>query len=193
MRKPEPLKVKVESVPMGGPGGRRLEYRGVWVPEGARLIATGDGLPGRITYTLGIVEDPVPRLVITELAIAQRPGRRVVGIQTTGLRNVKVPELIAAGVEAIFRTNPRHFGLPPEGADLPAAMWRHQTKRRGHGRIYSDAKLAQVAAIYRANPGRGYVAVAQKLNIPRSTAGDYIQRAKDAGLLTIEAKKGGKR
>jgi hypothetical protein len=179
----------------GPPGGskrhgKRIIHRGVWVPAGARLTAIGDELPGRVDFTLDVLEKPAPRLVISELRVSAR-RKGPFAIQSTDLRKIKVPDLLTEAVRAIVKENPSLYERRARDAvakdpALFSRIWTPPKKRPGHGRIFPDSKLPQVARIYRANPRRGYRAVAEKLGVPRSTAGEYIRRAKEAGLLDVE-------
>ena len=185
------MEVKVVSMPYGGPpgSGRRIVHRGVWVSDGTRLVATGGDLPGTVEYTLGIIEEPSPQLVVTELCVSAD------AIQSTPLRKVRIPELLTEAVRAVVRENPNLF-TGQSSADVDAgarALTRPPTKRVGHGRILPDSKLHDVARVYRGNPSRPYLAVAEAFNLPRSTAGEYIARAKAAGLIDNFAQRGRKK
>jgi hypothetical protein len=182
------VKVKVLSMPIAGPGGRRIIYRGVWVSAGTVLEATGGDLPGTVTYTLGIIEEP-PQLVITDLHVSAE------AIQSTPLRKIRIPKLLTEAVRAVVRDAPELF-RGPSSTDVDtgaAAMTRHPTKRVGHGRILPDSKLREVARVYRSNPARPYLAVAETFDIPRSTAGEYIKRAREAGLIDNFTQRGSKK
>jgi hypothetical protein len=182
------MKVTVLSMPVGGPGGKRIVHRGVWISAGTRLSAVGDDLPGKIDFTLDVHERPVPRLVVSELSISRRRQSDRLAIQSSTLREIRVPDLLAEAVRAIVKKHPYLYDRAARErvADDPQAFsstWKPPTKRTGHGRIFPDSKLPEVARIYLANPRRGYVAVAEKLNVPRSTAGEYVRRAREAGLI----------
>jgi hypothetical protein len=166
---------------MAGPGPNAVWYRGVAVAAGTRAWATGPDLPGDVEFVLGIEETPNPRLVVTELTVRQRDGGPPV--TTTGLREISIPKLIAAVVDAIWQLDAIFMGDPEDETFDKSPMWQHTRSRRGQGRALADDQLAEVAAVYKANPGHTTRAVKDRFKIGRSTAGDYITRARDAGLL----------
>jgi hypothetical protein len=138
---------------------------------GASTSATiwGGELPGRVTIVLGVSEGDAPRLFVKELSVQSDSP-----IRTTTLRGLSIPDLVRIALAVI---SPRL-----EIAELATPPRSH----RGQGRVLDDDQLAAVARVYRENPKRGFMAVAEHFNIGRSTAGDYIKRARAAGHLVEE-------
>jgi hypothetical protein len=156
-----------------GPDLRTIRYRDIWITEGTRCWTEGPEWPNvNIEFVLGIDDTTPPRLVITELKVTPREGGPP--ITSTLLRKIKTPQLIAAAVAEIWEKRDPDDYTP---------LWEHIRSKRGQGRILSDEQLSEVAALYRANPGHATFAVKEHFKLARSTAGDYIKRARDAGLL----------
>jgi hypothetical protein len=183
------MNVEVVSTPLDDAPFARTDD--VYVGAGTRLRAKGDDLPCDVDFTLTVADG---RLVVDELALRRRPNGPAIGPDT--LRAVSIPRLIAEAVTALWTpgepmtvtvgglrlavVNSRRPANPI--ADY-AALWRTVKNRRGQGRALADEDLPTVAEIYRANPRRGFVAVKEHFNIGRSTAAEYVKRAREAGLL----------
>jgi hypothetical protein len=83
-------------------------------------------------------------------------------------------ELPAGGVMAA------HSGSQP---DLETVAKDVKRARRNPRRQIPDARLPEVAEVYRANPKRPTAAVADRFGIALRTAFVYVKRARDQGLL----------
>jgi hypothetical protein len=101
-------------------------------------------------------------------------GVRAPGALTTW--KLLVPDLLRTVLDVVWKS-----------ADLPE-LARIKQARRGQGRILSDEQLAEVAAVCRDNPNERFAAVKKRFNIARSTAADYIDRARDAGHDVADGK-----
>jgi len=65
-----------------------------------------------------------------------------------------------------------------------------EKKVRGRRREITDEMLAEVAGIYRDNPGRRHEAVAKRWSVTATTANKYIYMARKAGLIPPAPKQG---
>jgi hypothetical protein len=153
------------------PGGKwpAVLYGRARIGSLTRATISGGRLPGEVDIVLDVTESDAPRLFVRELTL-----RSPAPITTVALRSLSIPELLRVALAVIHPY--------PEAPPIATP----QRSQRGRGRILDDAQLADVARIYRENRGRGFVAVAEHFNIGRSTAGDYIKRAKAAGHLVEE-------
>lgn len=103
----------------------------------------------------------------TDLELYTEIACQMVALHVTG-------ELPAGSVMAA------HSGSQP---DLEVVAKSVKRVRRNTRRQIPDDKLPVVAEVYRANPGRGTAAVAERFGIALRTASLYVKRARDAGLL----------
>jgi len=85
-----------------------------------------------------------------------------------------VEEYFGGGVDAV---------ISHREADLGAVQTSVRRARRNTRRQLSDAQLAEVAEVYRANPSRPTAAVAERFGLALRTASLYVRRARDAGIL----------
>lgn len=139
-------------------------HGGMRIGEGSSAVIRSNMLPGDVGVRFGVTGSAAPRLFVKNVNIdAQTP------ITTTGLRAVKIPELVSIIFDVAYW----------QPHDPPLAQRERQ--RRGRGRIYGDDELADIAAVAKANPQRRFAAVVDQFHLPRSTAADYINRAREAG------------
>lgn len=160
------------------------------VPTNRQLVDIGDGhkVPSEITaiaedvdgytVTLTAVYRPASgRYEAREMTVRSENGQEVSG---EALRSVPVATILRDGImSALQAATALTFGPPP--SDL--------------GKRPTQEALEWVARIYRLALLVGEAptqAVAGALDLPRSTAGRWVMRARDRGLLTVQDPRGGK-
>ena len=160
-----------------------MDIRGSFRPDDG-LVDIGDGLkiPARITVR---AEAPGVEMVTLVAEYDRKSGRYVArsiqvdpiaGNEVTGemLRSIPVATILRGGVRSAIRSAMLLSGdIPPENI-----------RKKGP----TEEALRWVARIYRWALLEGDAptqAVAYELDIPRSTAGRWVTRARDRGLLTV--------
>lgn len=151
---------------------------GLEVP--AEVTVTDDDVNGYEVTVTAVYREASGRYEARELTVRGRDGAEVTGKE---LRNVPVASILRAGLEgalADLRAPLFSAGLAPE--QLRDAGIDHMC--RWVARRYRLALLVGDAPTQ---------AIAKEIDVTRSTAGRWVTRARDRGLLTVQDKRGGPR
>lgn len=167
---------------MGYRPARLGEDHVVFVPMHIQVPLSTDGTSARITYD--VIDGT---LQCREVRIVAPEGARE--IRMADLRSLKLDDLR----EQLVRDWSRPFTVGAgtvvvEGTDTPEAERAAVANLRATRRRVGAEKLRRVADVYRANEdGAPTKAVAEAFDVAHRTAGLYVQRARQAGLLPKRA------
>jgi hypothetical protein len=163
------------------------------------ITISGDGLPQDLMLRLG--KAPDGRFVVTGLIL----GAFTKGaIEARHLREIRLPELIEKVAEVAASTRePNPFPEDPPSVNafyravfgsalnVPAAPRAAKPLRRGpkgYGRDHFKKVRDEYQRQLALNPTRPVKATAEKMNASVATAGRWIQRARDMGLIESRTK-----
>lgn len=175
-------------------GGQRIVPIGddMWLPAVLDLALQREDAP-TLTAIVEVLDDGTP--ICRELRLVTADGASR-GVRSGDLR-LSVEDLVQAACALATFHGEQTAGGAMKFTPTAWDVERHESTRRAIAQAQSrarrrltDAQLREVAEVYNANTTAPTKAVEEHFDIPRRTAGLYVKRARDMGLIDPPAEKG---
>jgi hypothetical protein len=170
---------------------------GVEIPHKVRVIA--ESVSGYRVSLSARYDDAVGRYLVASIAVETEDGHEVTG---EALRKIPVAKIAREGLGAALRrtlfpvvlvaSSDEDSGSAADDLQSSVSIRSDGGSERDVTWLVRESKLRTIARVYRIALLIGDAptqAVAQYLDVPRSTAGRWVMRARDRGVLTVQDKR----